>query len=717
MPLYDSYQLANSTRVPIYQGSTVPEIAQVAQQAQQQYDTAQAEQDYVTRFMNSMQTLPSDRGAFQEWSGQYRNKLKALASRPDLENTLRETSMLAQDVPQGYAPFAQRMKDYQTYQDQLNKAAEAGDITPDTARGMLAMSLKSDKGIQKDPYTGQYVGRFTGLNYVKDLDPNALVDTWLKNAAPESQGWETTQVGDKWIVHNKVTGETMTPAHIQQIISQASAGDPTYQAWVKQRQQLGTYRDDYTHFLLGDPGGQLGEIISEARSKGLDPSEVLRSLKQQQIAGSILQGMQNYGVLKYTKRPSTSQTLSANPYGVADYKNQLKNTVPAIAGTILQPTPASIYSSPGELGSKIAELGQGVTAAQDGYNAWVTQNGVTKKGNQWFDADGNEVTGEAQKWIDMQQQAATAKAQLEARQQKAMKEANYKITPEMEAKAAAQYQLAMKNGTEPSSTPGYQARPIDPITREKVAQNAYEEALSGSDPVGYRRYKNILAKDAAGDSVPVGITTFTNKKLNQQVTDMFNGLNVNLGSGNNSLAANGVSWATGDKAGQQLSAGDYKNMIGKAQFVGTGIDTDGNYKMYFKVGSAKTDAKGKPVGKDILVKMDAYPGIAQNLVNEGLTTNARQYLMQNLSQVVGNGSGSGSIPVNEEGDKIGVRRVTASEKELGYVAPGTEYILSYPLPNGTFKQVPASSLDEAANSITQVLQQAAAQSNQSKSSK
>ncbi|MGK3946692.1 hypothetical protein ABK046_51065, partial [Streptomyces caeruleatus] len=73
----------------------MPELVAVSQEMQKRYDTSLDQQDYASRFMNSMKALPQDQAALDEVKGMYKTKLDTLSKKPDLENAVRESTMLA----------------------------------------------------------------------------------------------------------------------------------------------------------------------------------------------------------------------------------------------------------------------------------------------------------------------------------------------------------------------------------------------------------------------------------------------------------------------------------------------------------------------------------------------------------------------------------------------------------------------------------------------
>ena len=103
MGLYDSYQLTNSTGIKQYAGSVIPDLVNVSQQLQQRYDQSQDNLDHTSQFLDSVHTLDSDRSAWNRVSTGFKDKINKISQRPDLENAVRDTTMLARTLPTAYA--------------------------------------------------------------------------------------------------------------------------------------------------------------------------------------------------------------------------------------------------------------------------------------------------------------------------------------------------------------------------------------------------------------------------------------------------------------------------------------------------------------------------------------------------------------------------------------------------------------------------------------
>lgn len=739
MGLYDGYNLANSSRVKQYQGSVVPELVGVSQQLQKQYDTSQANMDYTSRYLNGLQAHNKDQGALDELRTNYTGKIKGFAQRKDLENAVRETSMLAQQLPDDYAPFAGVLKQRQEYNELVDKSP---DLRPETKEKLKGISDANYQGLQKDPSTGRYKGSFAGRNFVKDLNPMDRADKYVKDKFPVEQGYSVENTNGTYIIKNGKETKILTPDDVKSLVYSGAQSDSEFQAWLKQEQELNTYTEDYSHTSpeqvklqggfnnysvqgLSDKGGQFNghfqinntpvnaqEAVQQALDQGYSLTEAVKMVKSKNIEDKVLNGMFNYAVTKYSRNDvKTEQGLKEDGYGVAEYSHKLADQGIPIAAQLLQPSANSKYDSPSGITSAIKNYDDANRQQYEQYSAWTNKNGIKPNGSpydpntKWFDANGNERTSEARVFIDAQLQASTASKQLEEKKQKLMDAAGYKITPELERKAKSAYDATIKNYEATgklanASSPSY----IPQLkTAKKEAEDAYDRILATGE--NYGKYKQLIAEDAKENLVPVGITTSGSISTDKAILETFKSLVVNLDGNKLGAGTQGLEWAAGDNVGKALSSGDYAKLIGETQYAGSGIDADGQYKMYFNVGTTKVNTKGERSGENVLVKLPAFSGVAENMVKNGLITKAQQIISQSVLQGIKNSeNGTTSIEVSDQFPQVTVRKVNASDKSTFNNNSSVNYIISYPTPDGKFKDVTATGIDQVVGNIIETVQ-------------
>ena len=346
MGLYDGYRLSNSNRVPEYQGSAVPEMVAVSAQLQKQYDTAQDRQDYAGQYLNSMTSLHQDAGEFNKVKGEITNKLSVLSKRPDLENAVRESTMLAQQLPQAYAPFAQRMKDVQEVQEGYNKRVVEGKLSPDQAKRFMEQDMIMDGGIKKDPATGKYNGRFVGQQNVDDFDTRKAIDEIFDKTFPSTQGWtnEGPTANGQWMFKNGSTTKILSRDAVTKMTREGLSQIPGWNSHVKQEQDLSTYKLNYRKNPLEGinfdavVGNKLGNSTKDKKGhvkqnylpvtlkeemelrmqEGEDSTNILKSVQGRMVGNNLMQGAIDYALSKYPRndKETVSGITGANPYEI-----------------------------------------------------------------------------------------------------------------------------------------------------------------------------------------------------------------------------------------------------------------------------------------------------------------------------------------------------------------------------------------------------------------
>lgn len=199
----------------------------------------------------------------------------------------------------------------------------------------------------------------------------------------------------------------------------------------------------------------------------------------------------------------------------------------------------------------------------------------------------------------------------------------------------------------------------------------------------------------------INVQNFNNKPANAQATALFKNLVLNLDANGLNSGTQGLTWASGDAAGDPLESGDYKKVVADAEFAGWGMDSDGQLKFFYKVGSVKQNAKGKTVGENALVKMPALPGTVDVLLKHKQITPAQLAIGQSINNAINQPSGQGYIDIGN-GNQVFVDRIDKSEIGNGEVGSGLN--LRFPTKDGKYVVVPASSVGDAINTITNAIQ-------------
>lgn len=329
MGLYDNYRLSNSQQVKQYQGSVVPELVNVSQEMQKRYDTAQNNNDYTGQFLDSIDTpFAQDRPELERMKGKFRDSLTKLSARPDLENAVRETTMLARQLPQEYAPFAASAKALQERKDELDKATQkkpedAGYLTPEDAKKQLAEDVYNYKGLQRNGADNQLKGIFSGGQYTRSLNFNKEIDAYLEHAKPVVNGVKYERVNGEWINSSTRKATTLAPETIQNIIAEGMKNNPEVGAYLEQQKRWATYNLDYSRLnpdavidTKAVPNGKkidhvpvtLKDAVQQRVANGEDFNTVMKDIIGNKVVNDIVKNAHAYGINKYAQHDTETES-------------------------------------------------------------------------------------------------------------------------------------------------------------------------------------------------------------------------------------------------------------------------------------------------------------------------------------------------------------------------------------------------------------------------
>ncbi|MBI2283314.1 MAG: hypothetical protein HYU71_06375 [Bacteroidetes bacterium] len=701
MGLYDGYQLANSRAIPQFRGSVVPDLVQVSGQLQQYYDKAVETNDYTARLINSLQAHPNDQRELSEWSKGYREKINKLSQRPDMENALREVTMLARQVPDEYQKqFGQRVKDLADYSEKLKKDAElyitsGGEkgISPITHKKALAASLWLDKQAKEQAAKlGQPLTRFTGHEVVGEIDLPKMTDEALAHVDPKKYGFEVVQGTDgNWLKKTGTTTTRLTPQEITAITNSYFDASDKYRQYLNQQHLFNTYEKDYSNIdpsqfsdgtvldrslrmQNGKPvtdknGRQIvdtytaTDYIKRLVSKGVAPADAMRQLDFVMQDKANRQKAIAYAQ-KYVRNDSIStMDISANPFAL----KKLDDYEIPITAQVLQPVSGFQHDSPDKLKTAIDSTEQATKELQNNIGVWRANNVARQTGpigdpkTRFYDKNGTDITFDVWRKEDLYKQSAQQLKDLQNRQKQVFEQAGYKPSPQLIEKAEkARADAFEKNRAIPM---GDGTTTYDDDRGRLAGQQAYDAVMQNTP--GYKRAKQLMAEDAKNKSAVVGVTRFSNKKVNDAIETAFDNLVIGLDKGDLQSGMIGATWAATNNKGQAgtpLNAKDYALLRGKGKFAGTMVDADGQIKMMFKADNTARNTKGDQVGEAYIVKVPAFAGVAESMVKEGMVREAEQYIRQNIGAIDDRPNKSGMISLGP-GKDVRVDRIPGSTGE------------------------------------------------------
>ena len=686
--LYDQYQLSNSTQIPKFQGSAIPELTQVMNATQEKYDYGVQQADALDYLLKSSSAANIDRPEFQKLKQEYRSKLEGFAKKGDYENMWRDVAMAARDFTGKYKSFADNKQRLSQWQEEVDKEVAKGSYSREVANAAMRKAMDNYQGLQYDSETEQYVGQFNGPSIAKAVDIPKKINSWLENSHAVERGSKVTNIDGDYYVTNGSTTRKLDWNTIQPIIAAAAKLDPEVQSYLNQERELAPYQisgysrklsdEQLSRAVAGDP--QLKQAMETEMAKGMGANQAFEKIIGESRYSELLNGIQSYARKGIIDERSSEYGKTFNPVGSARATKAIEDETLALTAPIWQPDTNTSYT-PESLSDTLNKLETASKESEQRMATWASSVGLKKVGDQYLDKDGNDVTEEYQKHVDISAQAARTKQNLDAFRVKVEKESGYVLSSDTKARAEKARTEAL-NGSRALKIMETYTGADAKQKLDQIGQEAYEGVLR-EDP----RYKSYKAKleEYSQQSQLIGVQTFNKTSQNKAAEDMFKNFALNLDKSGPEFGSFGLQWGTGANAGKPLSADDYKLVRDNAHFAGVGIDADGQYKFFYKVG----DINNKKGGTELVVKMPALSGTSQMLIANGQITEAQQYLAQSISSL----PATGKIAVDKD-LSIGVNRQ----------ADGT-YELEFPLNDGTVKKVPAESRGDAVNRIVNALKE------------
>jgi hypothetical protein len=668
--LYDQYQLANSTQIPRYAGSTIPELTKVADELQGRYDTGVKYSDLLEQVTDTATSSVFDRKELERLKQETRDKLKSYAQSGDYENTWRNVQVDARKFTNKFKAISQNQQLLSAQYEELDKKIATGKLTPAEADAEKRRIEDTYEGLKYDDRTGQYTNQFMGRELAANVDMPAKINKWLESSHAVERGWKVTRINGDYYQTNGGSRKLLPKSEVKKIVDSAIKLDPEVQAYLNQERELAPYKiPGYTRRLPGEKIMQvvqnnpiLKQQVEAGVEQGYSPQEAFAQAIGNSRYEDILRQTDVYSGKGVIDEQTSLSDIAYTPIAVHRINKKADDEVLALTAQILQPDKALAFN-PASLEKSIGDLRASTDRSQAGFSKWASEVGLSKKGDRFYDKEGNDISEQYRYKLDVVEQGARAAANLESYKKKAMAEAGYdesKLPEGVKAKAQKAYEetYAIK-GSGAAGPGGGGFTTYDDATRKTNAQAAYDREISATPE--YKKYKAKL-EEYSKRAQYVGVTPFNSVSLNKKAEDLFKGLALNLDHDELDMGTLGMEWGAGTKTGEPLRAKDYKKVIDKAQFIGVGIDADGQYKFYYKVGDVEN--KGEQV-----IKMPAMSGTSEALISSGQMSAAKQYIGQSIAML----PGTGTVQISPT-DEVKVDMQPNGEYELSFKMPGGNYI-------------------------------------------
>ena len=695
--LYDSYQLANSTNIPQYQGSTVGEMAKVSDILQQRYDAAELGLEALDTGVKNAKVFSKDQALFNERAKSYQEFLKQTTARPDLENVVKDVAKMGRQFGTEYKHFADNLGRVQAYQEELDKAVKDKHISKQTAQLKLNQALDGYGGMQFDPNTGRYEGQFQSTGYAREVDTAEWIKKVAGDVAASSNRTAVEKEGTLYFQTQEGKLEEIDyEKQLRPHIERAYALDPEIQSDFAQRADLNAWAASRNFEYLKEE--EKAPYLEAEMRTGTPAAKLFEQEQRGKVGQALYDTLLDTGRKYAYRKTESSNTFSGETFEMARRKKKLEDEVDPLITSILQPTKILESGDPIDLDNAIGEKKKAHQQSYDDYVAWAKKNGVNKVNGRYIAANGEDVTFAHQKWVDALQQVRLAESGMQQLKDQAMQKAGFSITPALKRRANEAYEKAYQALDIGGGKTG-----ISSADKERKAREAYYAVIHNTP--GYKEYKRVLGELSKGQAMQIGLTTFASKSANEQALNGFKNLALNLDADGLEFGALGLQWGAGTNAGKNLTADDYSKIRDRAEFAGVGIDTDGQYKFFYKVGNI--EGVGKKDGPDgaVIVKMPAMAGTAEALLagkapGEREIAMAEQVITQNLANVLSTPQGNGVL--NFPTGQVRVTRIDATNR--GKVGTSTDQIaLSFQRGDGTWEQRTYNSRGEAVTSLVRTL--------------
>ncbi len=659
MPDYGLYKLSNSTEVPRYPGSIVPELIKVAGVQQEKYDASVYSDELLQQALDTSQVREADMPVYKALYDEMAARMKERAAKGDYENMVRETNRDARTFAQRFAPIAENRKREQAYQEELDKMIASGKVTRAKADEARRYSKFFDKGLTYDPATGQYKGQFSGYIPGEDVDLSDFVHKALQGINPRVFGSDVRYDNGKF--YRQVGGKStvLTMDELWPHVEAYAKTDPKFQSYLQEQQMFKSYRfaDEERLRKNLDPM-DYDRLRQEANTLGVSVGEMLQTKARTGATKDIYDTLYNL-TSKYQRNDKESWDKNMGETEQAGRDAAKKDEV-TFGGLIQVNLPGSSIATPADALNMTREAENGANTVRQRVSDFVTTNGIKPGPNGTFvDSANRDRTIEMNNlYGNLRQQQATAN-DLKERDDKIRKDVGFIPDKELLEKAEAARNRVLNSGEVFRDPEGIKQRAAD----------AAAEVLA--DHPRYKAYKEALAKNAENQTISVGIQRFQNPKANKAAEELVSTLQQDLGLKRGALGLE-------DMQGNPLKDEDYDAMIAKTSFGGYyKSPSDGQYRLVFKVGDVRYNSKGQPVGEPRLVQMKAGPDVLPYLQKTGEVNVIKDYIGNEVVAMEQTPGKQTTFTLPGAVGTATIRRIEAHEANLPHIAPGAKYMAEY----------------------------------------
>lgn len=333
MGLYDKYQLINSTQIPQYKGSALPEFARMVEMAQERYDTASQGALGINDTVTNSPFLSQDAGTWKRIKSDTDKELEQWSSRGDYENLLPDVQRKARVVASRLKPIVESVQKRAEYAKSLDD--KDLNLTELDKKTLLEISDTAYKGIQYDE-NGRGFGLYSGRPAEKTVDTNETIRKALSIMNPSSEIRESGTENGMWEIKTKNGWRRITVPEIDEALKHAYANDVEWKAHINQQIDLETFRKMKSHnvddvsaleALKKMPEGDLKSKAMNAIAKGYSAKDIYTDIatqvKRKEVESGIMASIAGYAHAKAFNESQSGTVQQYSDIYEMNYKHNL----------------------------------------------------------------------------------------------------------------------------------------------------------------------------------------------------------------------------------------------------------------------------------------------------------------------------------------------------------------------------------------------------------
>ena len=564
----------------------------------------------------------------------------------------------------------QNYKSYWEGNTAVNEAKAKGAAVEDyydLQQGLNTLYTKGSSGMREETGSGLFV---PGAAY-ENIDYREPMEKMVDNVKPSSAEYD--QSTGQYIFTTKNAGTTAN-----------QLGGPlglVFETSINKETGRPELTLDYTksspsNAFLSSPAG--AKVIRKARYN-VDNGITERGLEEEVKALYVDEAL---SVVKERVHSDSSVTMNAEPYAMAKFKNDMANFKIPITQNIIMGTEAKGLDSASKIHTAQAALDIQTKEIQDRRNSYIKNSGVSyaDKGDGRLEVAGTDYENSDVSLVMAQfdaeiKQVERKKTSLNNAYKRALRDPSIPVgwsakeedmIRAKDAASKAKDEAVMRWEVARAQSGDRDAAGKAPNFTE-VYDNAYRVEMRKLDPT-YGKIDDILKKNAEQESMNVGVTTISDKVLEEQMSKLFNTFYTEgettfgkLGGGQGGLTT------VGDK--RAYSPSDYKDLSSEeeARVEGWAYDPESsNLKLIWRPYSKNGELKEA-------VMADAPEGLERWLVQNGQVDEVKVNLRRQLAEANATVDDSGTMSSDNigldsslylAGYEASIHRLTASERAL-----------------------------------------------------